>query len=224
MTHSNHRRGTRESLVGDWVVFTSGGGGNVAASTKLFEIYSKHNPVAMSLGRGRGARWMKHWTPKMNSGTLEVATPEEVESRPKLVPALSYHGGSAVFDNKEAVEGVLRELNEADLGFSVVVSGIFDELIPMAKRAGLKNAPHTINMSAETFGKTERLAEPHILEFTTMCGHDYVAANLVKYLLERVKNGKMTPEAAAVEMAKQCTCNFVNVERARKLINAYIEK
>jgi hypothetical protein len=160
----------------------------------------------------------------MNSGTLEMATPEEIKNRPKLLPATGFHGGSAVFDNKEAVEGVLRELNEADLGFSVVVSGIFDELNSLAKKAGLKNAPHTINMSAETFGKTELLAEPYILEFTTMCGHDYVGANLVKYLLERVKSGKMAPEAAAVEMAKQCTCNFFNVERARKLINAHVEK
>jgi hypothetical protein len=93
----------------------------------------------------------------------------------------------------------------------------------MAKRAGLKNAPHTINMSAETFGKTELLAEPYVLEFTTMCGHDYVAANLVKHLLGRVKDGKMSPESAAVEMAKQCTCNFVNVARAIKLIKAYVE-
>ena len=223
MTHSNHRRGTRESLVGDWVVFTSGGEGTVATSTKLFKIYSKYDPVAMSQGRGRGARWMSHWTPKRNSGTLEVATPEEIRNRPRVLPASGFHGGSAVFDNKEAVEGVLRELNEADLGFSVVVSGVFDELTSMAKRAGLKNAPHTINMSAETFGKTELLAEPHVLEFTTMCGHDYVAANLVKHLLGRVKDGKMSSESAAVEMAKQCTCNFVNVARAIKLIDAYVE-
>jgi hypothetical protein len=224
MTHSNHRRGTRESLVGDWVMFTSGGGGTVETSSKLLEIYAKHNPIAMSLGRGRGARWIKHWTPKMNSGTLEVATPEEVKNKPMVVPARSPHGGSAVFDNKEAVEAVLKDLNEADLGFSVVVSGIFDELFPMTKRAGLKNAPHTINMSAETFGRTELLAEPHVLEFTTMCGHDYVSPYLVRYLLERVKNGKLISEAAVVEMAKQCTCNFFNVERARKLINAYVEK
>ena len=218
MTHSNHRRGTRESLLGDWVVFTSGGGGTEAQSKKLLEIYSKNNPVAMSLGRGRGGRWMKYWTPKKNSGTLEVATPEEIINKPTTA------GGSAVFDNKENVEGVLRELNEAELGFSVVVAGIFDVLDPIAKKAGLKNAPHTINMSAETFGKMELLAEPYVLEFTTMCGHDYVSPNLVKHLLARVKDGKMTSESAAVEMAKQCTCNFFNVERARKLINAYIEK
>ena len=47
MTHSNHRRGTRESLVGDWVIFTSGGGGTVETSSKLFEIYS--NPQELNI-------------------------------------------------------------------------------------------------------------------------------------------------------------------------------
>ncbi len=224
MTHSNHRRGTRESLLGDWVIFSSGGGGTVETSSKLLEIYAKHNPVGMSLGRGRGARWLKYWTPKMDSGTLEVATIEEIKNSPMVIPERSPHGGSAVFDNKEAVEGVLRDLEEADLGFSIVVSGVFEDLDIISKKAGMKNAPHTINMSAETFGKTERLPELNILEFTTMCGHDYPSANLVKYLLERVKSGKLSPEAAAVEMAKQCTCNFFNVERAVKLINAQIAK
>lgn len=218
MTHSNHRRGSRESLLGDWVVFTSGGGTTEAGGKKLMEILTKHNPVAASLGRGRGARWVKHWTPKLDSGTLEVATLEEIRNRS------TSRGGSAVFDNKEAVENVLRELQEAELGYSLVVSGVFDELFIIAKKAGMKNAPHTVNMSAETFGKTELLAEPHVLEFVTMCGHDYCGANLVKYLLEEVKNGRRTPEMAAVEMAKQCTCNFFNVERAIKLINAYVKR
>ena len=203
--------------MGDWVIFTSGGGGTVEKSRKLLDIYIKHNPVNMSLGRGKGGRWNKYWTPKLNSGTLEVATFDEMKSR------VGTSGGSAVFDNKEAVEGVIKDLNEGDLGFSVVVAGIFDEFVPMAKRAGLKNAPHTMNMSAETFGRTEKLAEPRILEFTTMCGHDYLSRYLVRHLLNQVKEGKMPAERAAVEMAKQCTCNFVNVERARKLINAYVE-
>ena len=75
-------------------------------------------------------------------------------------------------------------------------------------------------MSAETMGKMSLMPEPEILELTTMCGHAFVANSLVRHLVERVKNGKMTPERAAVEMAKQCTCNFFNVERGVKLIQA----
>ena len=77
-------------------------------------------------------------------------------------------------------------------------------------------------MSAETFGNMNKVAEPWILEITTMCGHHFVAPTLVRHLVGQVKLGRKTAEDAAVELGKQCTCNFFNVARAAKLINQQI--
>jgi hypothetical protein len=136
--------------------------------------------------------------------------------------AESTRGVSAVYDNKESVQKVVNDLVKAELGLSVTVSGIFDEVYEICDKAGIK--PHTVNVSAETLGNMSLMPEPEILEFTTMCGHAFIANNLVKHLINRVKSGSMTPELASVELAKQCTCNFFNVERSTEMIKEYIAK
>jgi hypothetical protein len=65
-------------------------------------------------------------------------------------------------------------------------------------------------------------AEPRILEFVTMCGHSLIGSSLVIYLIERVKRVAMT--AAAVQMGKQCACNFFNNVRASRMINDLIKE
>jgi len=196
-----------------------GGGRGVDPSkrAKFVEILLKHNPVGLStsdLETRRRFRYVKGWEGSKDSGIHKSAPLEEI----KACKTLS--GGSAVFANFEDVKAVIKELVEADLGASVVVSGIFDKVHEALKEAG--KDPHTVNMSAETFGRVDLLPEPKVLEITTMCGHHMVSSNLVKHLAGEVKEERMTAEAAAVEMAKQCTCNFFNVERARKLLTEYI--
>ena len=58
-----------------------------------------------------------------------------------------------VFDEKEKVDSVLRELAEAELGISIVVSGLYDKVKNTCLQAGLK--PHTINYSLGFWGKPE---------------------------------------------------------------------
>ena len=218
MTHSNHRRGSRESLMGDWVVFMSGSRGvDPSKRAKFTEILLKHNPVGLStsdLTTRRRLRYVKGWDSSKDSGIHKSATLEEIKSCKTL------SGGSAVFADFEDVRAVIGELVEADLGASVVVSGIFDKVHGALKEAGKE--PHTVNMSAETFGRVDLLPEPKVLEITTMCGHHMVSSNLVRHLAEEVKKERKTAEEAAVEMAKQCTCNFFNVERAKVLLTEYI--
>jgi len=120
--------------------------------------------------------------------------------------------------SREAVEGVLTELGEANFGFSVVVSGIFDEVFEACKRAGLE--PHTVNMSLGTWGRTELLPDPKILELCIMCGHAMISPRLVEAVAERVRGGVMTVGEASVELGKQCTCNIFNTERAREIIQS----
>ena len=40
-------------------------------------------------------------------------------------------------------------------------------------------------------------------------------------LLSQVKESSLTPEEAAVELGKQCTCNVFNTERAVTIIREY---
>ncbi len=222
MTHSNHRRGTRESLMGDWVVFAAPGTeliGETSKHKKFLEILTKYDPVNCTTntgieGESRRMRYVKGWTKQKDSGVHQSATLEEIRSLDKP------RGGSALYNNKEAVQKVVKDLVKADLGFSIVISGIFDEVADMCLKAGTK--PHTVNFSGETLGKMSLLPEPKILEITTMCGHHFVAAKLVKHLIQRVRQGKMTAEDASVELAKQCTCNWFNADRAAKLIKEYV--
>ena len=220
MTHSNHRRGTRESLMGDWVIFTYPGK-TPEASKRILDIYTKYKPVGCSCsvlenGKRTSKRHLKGWSKKQDSGVHRSVSLDDLRE-------LKEPGGwiSGTYDNKESVQGVIKELGEGNFGSCTVVSGIFDEVNEITNKAPVAYS-HTINMSAETFGKLDLLPEPKILEIITMCGHHFVSPHLVKHLSNQVKAGKKTAEEAAVELGKQCTCNFFNVARAAKLINQYI--
>jgi hypothetical protein len=202
------------------VIATYGGGGTVEGNRKIVEICLKHNPVCMRAsvregGRNVTKRYMRGWRKRLDRGTWVSSTLEEIAALEKPT------GVGAVYDSREAVQGVIKELGEGDFGRCVVVSGVFDEVFDMCKNAPVAYA-HTINMSAETFGRLELLPEPAILEFTTMCGHHFVSPHLVKHLINEVKEGRWTAEDAAVELGKACRCNFFNVSRAVKLINKNI--
>ena len=78
----------------------------------------------------------------------------------------------------EKLRQVLRQLKEEDLGISITVSGIVDEVFGLANELGLQ--PHTVNLSLGIHGKTELLPPEETLELTTMCGHALMAKELVK--------------------------------------------
>jgi hypothetical protein len=209
--------------MGDWAIFTAPGTellGDTAKHKKFLEILMRYNPVNCTTNTGiegdsRRLRYLKGWTKEKDSSVHQSSSLEEIRSIEKP------RGGSGLFNNKEAVQNVVKELVKADLGFSIVISGIFDEVYDICEKAGIK--PHTVNFSGETLGKMSLLPEPNILEITTMCGHHFVAASLVRHLIQRVKQGKMTAEEASVELAKQCTCNLFNADRAVKLIREYVK-
>ena len=122
----------------------------------------------------------------------------------------------AVFDNPQAVASALRDLKEADLGLSVVVSGIFEKVDECLDKAGLKH--HTANFSLGIWGRTKKLPENDILEITTMCGHAMIATNLVRAMIEEVRAGRKTPEEAARVLTPNCTCGIFNPARAATLL------
>jgi hypothetical protein len=217
MTHSNHRRGDRESLKNDYVVLAMM---SRAATTpeqrkilepgfkKMLAVLAKYNPVCLTTSKGAQERfrYIKGWKDGCTiKDILEVETPRSL---------------TAVFDNKESLKKALMEVKKADLGLSVVVSGIFDEVFDVCKTIGV--GPHTANMSGETWGRTELLPDEGILELTTMCGHALVSQNLTRHLIDRVRKGRMTALEAGAELSRQCACGIYNPVRAAKLIEKYI--
>lgn len=218
MTHTHHRRGSRESLRGDWVLLAVTQADvleqnvNIAERfNKLVAICAKHNPVGIASRDTNGVthRYQKGWDKRLDSGIHLSASIDEVVKDANLLR-------HAVYTKKDDVLNVIKELKEADLGISVVVSGVLDEVFDICNKA--ETGPHTVNMSAETLGKTELMPEPKILELVTMCGHAFISRHLARYLIDRVKQGSLSPENAAVELGKQCTCNIFNVVRGADLV------
>jgi hypothetical protein len=128
----------------------------------------------------------------------------------------------AVYDNPGTVTNVLKDLKKADIGMSIVVSGIFENVDQVLAAAGLKH--HTANFSLGIWGKTEKLASNEILEITTMCGHALIPSSLVKMLINEVKAGRKTAEAAGKQLAPNCACGIFNPARAGELIAAAAKK
>jgi hypothetical protein len=121
-----------------------------------------------------------------------------------------------VFTNKEDMTRYMQDLKEADLGISVVASGLFEEIFQCCKKAGLN--PHTVNYSLGVHGRVDKLPDSEMLEITTMCGHALVAQNLVKKFIEDIRKGKETCEKAAEKLAKNCLCGIFNPKRAAELL------
>lgn len=224
MTHTHHRRGSKESLEKDFVVLAMIDPAVKAQHTynepligrvkRFLNICGRHNPVALAARTpDRRLRHLKGWKPHMDSGIHRVAHLREITTCEDIEGI-----GHAVYTNKEDVVSLLKELRKADLGLSIVVSGVFEEVFDACKMAGIE--PHTVNMSLETWGKTELLPKSPVLELCTMCGHAMIAPKLAESLLDRVTKGTTTPEEAAVELGKQCTCNIFNTQRAAEIIRS----
>ncbi len=204
MTHTLHRRGSAESLSEDYVIMMiqaigHNEEGHIPKVQEFLRIALRHNAInigSVSMG-----------------GMIDKA--EEVIANASKI-------GHAVFGNQEDVTAMLKEVKEADLGLSVIVSGIYEKVDDCLEKAGLKH--HTGNFSLGVWGKTEKLPEDDILEITTMCGHALIAPNLVKAMVKEIKAGTRTPDDAARLLAPQCACGVFNTSRAAKLLKAMADK
>ena len=122
----------------------------------------------------------------------------------------------AVFNNKEDLVKALKAFKEADLGMSVVISGLFEHVGTCCKEAGLKK--HTINQSIGRWGNTDRLPPPEILQLNTMCGHGMVALGLIEEVINDIKAGKSSLEEGAQRLFVPCTCGVFNPHRAARIL------
>ena len=207
MTHTLHRRGTRENLARDFVVFAMSAKGinekNSAEKMRQFlQMAQRHNPV--NLG-------------DMKTGNIFSVGTERVIAEVKDTSIVH-----AVFTDLETVGKFVKEVKEAELGISVVISGLFDSAKECCQKTGLPM--HTIEHSLHIWGRTDKLPSEAVLEVTTMCGHGMVSANLVTAMAEDIKAARLNPEDAAKELSKQCCCGVFNPERGAELLRAMAAK
>ena len=207
MSHTLHRQGSVDELQHDFVVFAmpSSGLNSKGSEPKLrqvYRIFKKHDPV--NIGDSK------------NGSRFSFGSDEEVEAH--IIENELVHG---VFSSREQVIAVLKDLKEADLGLSVTVSGLTHTVEECCCEAGL--TPHTIVQSLGVMGNTGLLpADERITKMATMCGHGMISFNLIMDLVEKVKSGKLTAEAAAKKMAKPCICGVFNPERAADILAEFL--
>ena len=142
MTHTLHRQGTPENLQNDYVVFTMSAKshnevGSAAKMQEFLRITRRHRPVNMG---------------DMKTGNWFQVEPEKIET--KVQDTSVVH---AVFTDIDTVAAVIKELQEADLGLSVVVSGLLGPVRKTCRNLGMTPAPHTVEHSLGVWGKVELL-------------------------------------------------------------------
>jgi hypothetical protein len=206
MTHSLHRRGSVESLRGDYVLLCTPAKGvnNTDAAQKLIRILD----ILMEVGPANIGFYG-------HGSLINGINIEEVKKK--------FHNNSRVrccFDDKEKLKEALKRIKEEDLGLSITVSGLISEIKDISRELSLK--PHTVNISCGCFGKVDRLPSSEVLELTTMCGHGMVSFSLAESVLERLQAGKMGIDEAVHTLGEPCTCGIFNPTRADKLLHNMI--
>lgn len=207
MSHSAHRFGTKEELRRDYVIFVRPAKGlddvneetrkeTLRKTKELADIALKYEPV--NLGRtGAGC-------------TAQGGDYDEIMN------CREFNGFMSVFTEKEKAKEVLKEFKEKDAGFSVVASGLTEDIFDICKEVGLK--PHTILYSLGVWGKTELLPGKDHLKIITLCGHSMISPPMIDHYVEEIQKGEITPEGAGKKLAKPCPCGIFNVPRTVEVL------
>jgi hypothetical protein len=201
MTHSLHRSGPIESQRGDyvWFMYQAKGVNDKDIAPKAMEFIAAAEIVGS-----------ENWGDVKSGSVLEIPV-EEIKA--KVTDRSRLRG---VFTTRQQVVDFLEIIKEKDLGLSVIIAGLLEEVIPACKEAGV--TPHTINYSLGVWGKKELLPSEEVLAVTTMCGHHQIAPQLVEKKAQEVRRGRKTPEQAARELALFCPCGIFNQVRAADLL------
>ena len=201
MTHTLNRTGLSEAWPGEEIAVLCMAHNTekpkkMDAMKKLAETVLKYNPNNV-IGRPMG----------LDNEAIEMMAP--------MTGIIT-----AVFNDKEDVEKLVKEIKEQELGVSVVLSALFSDVRDVCACAGLKE--HTYHTSLGVFGKTEKLPDEKTLEITTQCGHALISSHLVEALVKKIKKGKTTIEEAAQMLVKPCACGIGNTKRIEKILNEMI--
>jgi hypothetical protein len=203
MTNTLHRQGKTTNLKEDFVVFmTAAPGINREGSApqlkEFMRICAKYHPVNMG---------------NVKQGNIHQ---DGVEIEKFIAGLTEGAGTTSVFTDLDTVQKVIEELIRADLGISINISGLLDEVQQCCRTAGITR--HSAEHSLGFWGAKERLPEREVLEINTLCGHGMISFNFIRKMIEYVKLRRLTPKKAARIMAKSCECGAFNPDRAEKLL------
>jgi len=207
MTHTLHRSGDKESLKKDfaWLMYQTKG------------INDKNiKPKAMVYIEAAEACNCVNWG-DVKSGNLLEMPAEEIKNR--LTDQSRLRG---VFTSTEDVIEFVRRIKEADLGISLVISGLLDEIDKICEATGTK--PHTTNFSLGVWGNTKVLPSQDVLDITTMCGHHMVSSGITEKKAEDVAKGRISAEQAGRDLGKLCPCGIFNHVREAEILTKMAEK
>ncbi|MBN2152790.1 MAG: hypothetical protein JW839_15165 [Candidatus Lokiarchaeota archaeon] len=194
MTHSLHRTGGAAALERDYVVLAM-----------LAKAINDSVP-------GARERLVKAGSIFKQNGPVNIM----MESLWAISPVIT-----AVYDDEARLRRALLELKEADLGISIVVSGLLSGVQAAVHEAGL--AVHTVHLSLGTFGKKDELPRAEVLELTTMCGHHCISPASVAAQVDRIRGHGVPVGVAARELAKPCVCGIFNTTRAEALLRRLVD-
>ena len=209
MTNTLHRRGTPDSLKNDYVLFFL--------------------PAKKVNANGSGSKiqefmriCLKYGTVNMGDGRQGSVLRDGVDLQKYIADKKDGEMAAAVFTDLDTLQKVIEELIRADLGISINVSGLLQEVQGCCCKAGIER--HSVEHSLGIWGAKDRLPEREVLEVNTLCGHGMVSFNLIRKMLEYVKLRRLTAKKAANIMAKCCECGAFNPVRAEQLLEKMVKR
>jgi hypothetical protein len=216
VTNTLHRYGSAKSFDDDYIIFAipCKGVNDQGAVEKLkafLEICAKHDPVSVgnselgSYSPSRKLRPSVHWARDLQPDHGSVV--EAVRSLRTV---------AAVFDARDKAESCLRDVIDADLGLSVNVAASVEGAMEVAAACDINR--HSVEYSLGFADPHDRLPNGQVLQLSTMCGHGMVSSALAAKMLDLVREGRRTPDEAAVTLARFCPCGAFNASRAKRLL------
>lgn len=220
MTNTLHRLGTPETLHHDFIVFAMAGKGYndegaLEKARTFLRTAIKYRPVNMG-----NALINSLYRPDQNLSFFKLyfIGRQEKTTYEKLIDEMPGPGSAAVvFDNADTVTDFVREVKNLDLGLSINISAMVDDTRDICGEVDI--TPHAVEYTLGFHGATEKLPDQDVLSISTMCGHGMVSPNFTKKMLDRVKEGRMSPREASTCMAKFCVCGVFNTSRAMAILN-----
>ncbi|MDP2971418.1 MAG: hypothetical protein Q8P64_19760, partial [Deltaproteobacteria bacterium] len=182
MTNTLHRQGPAESLKNDYIIFahTAKGITREGSAPKIQEfmrICLKYHPVNIG---------------DYIQGNIHQ---DDIDIQKLISRQGDGEGATAVFTDLDTLGKVVVDLIRADLGISINISGLLEEVQACCRKAGIER--HSVEHSLGFWGSKDRLPEREILEINTMCGHGMVSFNFIRKMIDYVKLRRLTPQKAA---------------------------
>lgn len=202
MTHTLHRQGDEEELGQDYV---------------LFAMASK------DVNREGAAPYLRRFLEALlplepiNFGDMKTGNKYSAGAEKILAGIKDNSIVHVVFDDPARLARAVDIVRTLDLGLSVVVSGLFEQV---RQRCG---PLHTVEFSLGVHGQTERIPGDYdgaLQSISTMCGHGMVGYPIIAHLTDEVRAGRVRPENAALRLARLCHCGVFNPRRAEAYFRA----